>query len=324
MSGAAWRRVRVTGVEDVAADTRAYTLEPVDGRPLPAYEAGAHVDVHTPSGQVRQYSLCTDAPDGRAYRIAVKLERAGQGGSSSMHEGLEPGSVIGLCEPRNHFPLVEGACHHVFVAGGIGITPIYAMIHAVEARGGSWELHYCARSREQAAFYEALHERFPDRVTPYFSETPLMRPAEVIGRLDQASSSGAGAHLYCCGPAGLMQAVKDAAGDAHAPRVHFEWFSAPAVEHAGDVAFEVELASSGTVLPVPAGTSILDVLHEHGVDVPCSCMEGVCGTCETRVVSGAVDHRDLLLSEQERSANRSMMVCVSRSPVPGGRIVLDL
>lgn len=309
------RRVRVMSIRRLARDVLGFELVPADGRPLPVFEAGAHIDVHVPSGLVRQYSLYSDPASGQ-YAIAVKNEPAGRGGSNNMHTAVEVGSTLGISGPRNHFPLDAGAVHTVLVAGGIGITPVRAMLHTLEAQGRSWELHYCARSEMHAAFFDELRERFPAKVHGYFSETPLLKVQELTSQLDSD------AHLYCCGPAGLMQAVQDSAAPAQADRVHFEWFAAPQGEHADNQTFEVELACSERVLQVPPERSILQVLREHGMDAPSSCEEGVCGSCETRVLQGQIDHRDLLLSPEERQSNRTMMICVSRAKC--ARLVLDL
>jgi vanillate O-demethylase ferredoxin subunit len=310
------RLVRVVAIRTAAIDTRCFDLAAADRRPLAPFTAGAHIDVHAPNGDVRQYSLCGDPRDTSYYTIAVKLEHAGRGGSRSMHDDVEEGSALAILGPRNHFPLAADASHALFIAGGIGITPIYAMVQAVHARGGSWELHYCARSQAHAAFYPELVALGGTRVTSWFSEEPLLDARALLREVRQ------GTHVYCCGPAGLMTAVKDAAAHWPAGSVRFEYFSAPTRARAPSRAFEVELRQSGLVLTVPADRTILQRVREQGIDVASSCEEGVCGTCETRVLEGECEHRDLLLSEDERAANRSMMICVSRARSP--RLVLDL
>jgi len=310
------RLVRVAAIREAAIDTRCFDLVAADRRPLAPFTPGAHIDVHAPNGQIRQYSLCSDVRDFARYTIAVKREAAGRGGSRSMHDDVEEGSALGIHEPRNHFPLAENATHSLFIAGGIGITPIHAMIQSLHAGGHSWELHYCARSAAHAAFHDELVALGGPRVTPWFSEKPIL---DVHALLRDAPE---GTHLYCCGPSSLMSAVKAAASHWPRERVHFEYFAAPAHVDSPNRRFEVELRRSGLVLEVPPERTLLQVLREHGIEVESSCEEGVCGTCETRVLEGACEHRDFLLSDAEREANKSMMVCVSRARSP--RIVLDL
>jgi len=310
------RLVRVTAIRDVARDVRSYDLSPADGRGLPPFSPGSHIDVHLPAGQVRQYSLCGDPAQPATYRIAVKKEEGGRGGSLDMHRGVEVGSALGIAGPRNHFPLAADARRHLLIAGGIGVTPVYAMILQLQAQGADWGLHYCARSREHAAFYDELRALGGDRVIAHFSETPTLDVAELLREQPQ------GTHVYCCGPQGLMKAVETAAAHWSAGHVHFEWFAAPEVAWPPNQPFEVELRRSGRTFTIPADRSILHVLREHGVDVPSSCEEGVCGTCETAVLEGRPQHRDVLLTPEERAANRTMMICISRADSP--RLVLDL
>ncbi|HJU22993.1 MAG TPA: PDR/VanB family oxidoreductase [Casimicrobiaceae bacterium] len=310
------RRVRVVGVRDIAVDIRAYELAAADGRPLTPYAAGAHIDVHVPSGVVRQYSLCGDIDAHDRYRIAVKKESDGRGGSISMHEDAEVDTFLAIGAPKNYFPLAQEARSNLLIAGGIGITPIYAMAQELERERRDWTLHYCARSAAHAAFLRELAALAPQRINAHLSEAPVLD----IGRLlaDQSDD----VHVYCCGPVGLMSAVKTATAGWDEARVHFEWFAAPAIDHAQDRSFEVELARSRIVVTVPADRTILDVVREAGIDVPSSCEEGVCGTCETKLLAGEADHRDLLLSAKERDENKSMMICCSRAR--SKRLVLDL
>ncbi|MGH7067061.1 MAG: PDR/VanB family oxidoreductase [Acetobacteraceae bacterium] len=310
------RRVSVSAVRQAAEDVRTFDLVAADGRPLAAAPAGAHLIVEVPAGLIRHYSLCGDPRDASHYVIAVKREAAGRGGSASMHQAVEPGSSLTIAGPRNNFPLAGDSAFSILIAGGIGITPLLAMAQQLQYSGHPWEMHYCARSAAHAAFLPALTALSPDAVTPYLSPTPIFDAATALGRVRP------GTHVYCCGPQGLMQAVADAT--AHWPdgHVHFEWFSNPTDAEVRNVAFEVELARSGLVLAVPEHLSVLQVVRAAGIDVPSSCEEGVCGTCETRVLSGLVAHRDQVLSAAERRANGSMMICVSRAE--GNRIVLDL
>ena len=310
------RLVRVAAIRRPAIDILCFDLKAADHRPLAAFTPGAHIDVHAPNGKIRQYSLCGDARNSSRYTIAVKREASGSGGSRSMHDNVDEGSALGIVGPRNHFPLAAGAVHSLFIAGGIGITPIYAMIQSLVAEGRSWELHYCARSEAHAPFYPELRALDGERVRSWFSEQPLLDVKALLGEARDDT------HVYCCGPVGLMSAVKDASAHWPSEHVHFEWFSAPEQAHLPNRSFELELRRTGKMLEVPHDRSILQVVREHGIDVQSSCEEGVCGTCETRVLAGECDHRDMLLSEAERTANGSMMVCVSRAK--SQRIVLDL
>jgi ferredoxin-NADP reductase len=315
MEGAETRLARVAAIRPVARDILRFELTPADRRPFVPFAPGAHIDVTTPGGPVRQYSLCGDPANPRRYAIAVKLESEGRGGSRSMHGWIEEGDSLAFSGPRNLFPLApEGAS--LLVAGGIGITPIFAMVQALAAAGRPWELHYCARSREHAAFHEELAALPGGQVFPYFSEAPLLDARALLREPRPATE------LYCCGPAPLMQAVKEAAAHWPAGRVHFEYFAAPAVAWPPNQPFEVELARRGVVLQVPRDRTILQVVRAAGIDVPSACEEGVCGTCETRVVAGEPEHRDVLLSDSEKAAGGTMMVCVSRSR--STRLVLDL
>ncbi len=310
------RRVRVTAVRQVAEDVRTFELVAADGRPLPPPTAGSHLVIEVPAGLLRHYSLCGDPRDASRYVIAVKREAAGRGGSASMHDAVEPGSILTIAGPRNQFPLAPQPSFSVLIAGGIGITPLFAMAQALQHTHSPWELHYCARSAAHAAFLGELSALRPSAVTPYLSPTPIFDAATEFSRFRP------GTHVYCCGPAGLMQAVADATSHWPEGLIHFEWFSTPADTEVPNGTFEVELARSGMVLAVPGHLSVLQVVRAAGIDVPSSCEEGVCGTCETRVLAGAVDHRDHVLSPAERRANGSMMICVSRAE--GGRLVLDL
>jgi ferredoxin-NADP reductase len=310
------RRARVVAVRDLAIDVRGYELAPADGRRFPQYSAGSHIDVHVPAGLVRQYSLYGPGDVADRYLIAVKREPVSRGGSVSMHDDVEVGSVLAIGTPRNYFALAPTASRSLLVAGGIGITPIYSMAQTLAASGAEWTLHYCARSEGHAALYAEAAALAPGRVVAHFSEVPIL---DVVGLL---AGQPAGTHVYCCGPVGLMTSVKAATSDWDESRVHFEWFAAPAGDHALDGSFEVELRRSGVVLTVPADRTILEVVREHGIDAPSSCEQGVCGTCETRLLEGDADHRDLLLTTEERAANRSIMICVSRSR--SKRLVLDL
>lgn len=310
------RRARVTSVGRPAVDVVTFGLESADGRPLTSFAPGAHIDVQIPGGPVRQYSLCGDAVSSGPYTIAVKKEPESRGGSSGMHERIEVGTVLSIGGPRNNFPLSPGQHPHLFIAGGIGITPITAMISKLHHEGQDWSLHYCARSEQHAAFFETLTKLAPERVHVYFSEIPILDVNELVRAQPPEM------HIYCCGPKGLMNAVVQATESWPQEQVHFEWFTAPDIETGPNTAFEVELARSGAVFTIPPDQSILQVLRDNGYGIQSACEEGICGTCETRIVSGEPEHRDALLSPAERAENKTMMICVSRAK--SARLVLDL
>ncbi|MEV5609079.1 PDR/VanB family oxidoreductase [Streptomyces sp. NPDC052225] len=277
-----------------------------DGAPLPEWEPGAHVDLLLGDGLERQYSLC--GGDASSWRIAVLREPDGRGGSALVHGELTPGRAVRARGPRNHFRL-EPAPAYRFVAGGIGITPILPMLAAAD---GEWSLFYGGRSRESMAFAGELGARHPaERL--HLREGPLdlaahladLRPGELV---------------YACGPESLLTAV-EALVPSEALRT--ERFTPTAVDTDGDEAFEVELACTGRTLTVPGDRSVLATLQDAGVEILYSCTEGTCGTCETDVLAGEVDHRDSVLTAQERACNETMMVCVSRA-AKGGRLTLDL
>ncbi|MFJ3514778.1 PDR/VanB family oxidoreductase [Streptomyces sp. NPDC090131] len=282
------------------------TLESPD---LPAWSPGAHVDVTLPSGLVRQYSLCGDPADGGRYTIAIRLIEDGRGGSREAHAQLVEGAELELRPPRNRFELVPAASY-VFVAGGIGITPILPMLRAATAAGADWTLLYGGRSRASMPFLADL-VAYGERVSV------LAEDESGLPDLAAVAGAGPGTPVYCCGPEPLMRAVTDAAPDPAA--VHLERFS-PAAEPGPGRAFTVELRRSGRVVEVAADESALAAVRRELPDTPYSCEQGFCGTCQHRVLAGGVDHRDELLTDQERED--SMLLCVSRAKED--RLVLDL
>jgi vanillate O-demethylase ferredoxin subunit len=310
------RLARVASIRPVAIDVVRFELEPADRRPFAPFTPGAHIDLTTPAGPVRQYSLCGDPTQPKRYAIAVKREREGRGGSASLHEGVVEGSALAFSGPRNLFPLAPRAGASLLVAGGIGVTPVYAMAQSLAASGRPWEMHYCARSREHAAFFEELAALPGGALHTYFSEMPLLDARALLREVRTETD------VYCCGPAPLMQAVKEAGAHWPAERLHFEYFAAPAIDWPPNQPFEIELARSHAVLQVPRDRSILQVLRANGVEVASACEEGVCGTCEVRVLDGIPEHRDVLLNDAEKAAGKTIMTCVSRARSP--RLVLDL
>jgi len=310
--------VKVVRRAEVADGVVHLVLRHSFGVELPAWEPGAHVDLALDDGLVRQYSLCGDPADRSVFEIAVLREPESRGGSSYVHDKLVEGVRTRVRGPRNHFPL-DGAGSYLFIAGGIGITPILPMVRRVAASGASWRLVYGGRARSSMAFRDELTERFGDQVS--------IQPQDEVGLLDLESVLGQvqdGTAVYCCGPEPLLHAVETHASHWPSGSLHIERFS-PKTRDESPVAdgdFEVELASTGTVLRVPAGSSIVDVLEEAGVDIAVSCLEGICGTCETAVLDGAPDHRDSILTDDEKAQNDTMFVCVSRSC--SERLRLDL
>ncbi|MEV5436925.1 PDR/VanB family oxidoreductase [Streptomyces sp. NPDC052682] len=298
--------------EQVADGVLALTLRHPLGEELPLWEPGAHIDVVLGPGLERQYSLCGDPADRSAWRIAVLREPAGRGGSAYVHEQVGQGDKVRVRGPRNHFRL-EPAPRYRFVAGGIGITPILPMLAAAEAAGAQWTLLYGGRTRRSMAFTGEL-ARYGDRVTiaPQ-DETGLLELGPVLDDVPD------GTLVYCCGPGPLLDAVE---GRCRAGALRVERFQ-PKEQPAGqDTQFEVELARSGRTVTVPPGVSVLDAVLGAGVEVLYSCTEGTCGTCETDVLQGDPDHRDAVLTPEERESGETMMICVSRCR--GKRLVLDL
>ncbi|WP_306396396.1 PDR/VanB family oxidoreductase [Telluria beijingensis] len=287
------------------------------GEDLPAFAAGAHIDLHLPNGIVRSYSLCNSPQERQRYVIGVLNDRNSRGGSRYVHEQLRVGATIPVGAPRNNFPLDETAPHTVLVAGGIGITPIYGMLNELRRLGRSVELLYCARSRQEAAFVADLP--LDVVVRTHFDADAGCAPDL------RASLAGvqASTHLYCCGPTPMLAAFEDACAALRLPNVHIERFAPaePVVAMQGSE-YECQLARSQKLLLVPAGKSLLDALLDAGVDVDHSCREGVCGSCETAVLDGVPDHRDGVLTKAERESGATMMVCVSGCK--GRRLVLDL
>lgn len=309
--------LRVEQLRREADGVLSVTLADPEGGVLPAWAPGAHIDLELP-GLVRQYSLCGDPADRRTYTIAVLREPDSAGGSAHMHEVLRPGDLVEVGGPRNHFALVP-ADRYLFIAGGIGITPMLPMIAAAEAAGADWRLAYGGRRRETMAFLDVL-AAYGDRVD-------VVVEAE-DGPLDLAAllaEPRAGTAVYCCGPGGLLDAVEERC-DAAWPEdaLHLERFKAKAlaIDPAAERAFEVVCARSELTVPVPADRPIADCLDAAGVPVPTACREGICGSCEVKILDGVAEHRDSLLSRAEQEEGRTLMVCVSRARTD--RLVLDL
>ncbi|MFI6875138.1 PDR/VanB family oxidoreductase [Streptomyces sp. NPDC050400] len=308
----------VAAREDVAEGVVALTLARSDGARLPDWTPGAHIDLILPDGTTRQYSLCGDRWDAYHYRIAVLREPEGRGGSAYVHDRLRPGDRVGVGGPRNNFPLVPAA-KYLFVAGGIGITPLVPMLHQAELMGTDWQLLYGGRTRDSMAFRDELASAYGGRVhvAPQ-DETALLDLAHWLG------TTPTDCPVYCCGPAPLLAAVEDAVRETGRPHhaLRTERFTAAQAAPVRDTPFDVELRRSGTTVTVPPGTSVLAAVRAAGADVLSSCEQGTCGTCLTTVVEGRPDHRDSVLADHERTTGDCMLLCVSRSC--GDRLVLDL
>lgn len=313
--------VLVKSVTREAPGIQSYELRPTSGRALPPFTAGAHIDLNLPNGMVRSYSLVNPQEERHRYVIAVQKDRTSRGGSRFLHEQVREGDSVRISAPRNNFPLSEEAARSVLIAGGIGITPILCMIRRLDSLCHSWELHYCTRTRASAPFLEpiaAMQAEPRARVHLNFDEEPGGRMLDIAGVVAAAPMD---AHLYCCGPLPMLAAFEAAIASRPPEQVHVEYFAARGapVESGG---FTVVLAKSGIALFVPKGKTILETMLDAGINAPHLCMEGVCATCETPVVEGIPDHRDLVLTKAEQASNRTMMICCSGCK--GERLVLDL
>ncbi|MBB3222458.1 PDR/VanB family oxidoreductase [Pseudoduganella umbonata] len=314
-------KVRIARKWREAERVHAFELRDPDGAALPPFTAGAHVDVHLPGGLVRQYSLCNDPRDTARYVIAVLLQDGG--GSQAMH-ALEEGAHVTIGAPRNHFELDTGARRSLLVAGGIGITPLLSMAERLNILDRQFALHYCVRSMGTAAFAGSLREApYRHCVHVHADDGPATQRFDLPALL---AGAGADTHLYVCGPAGFIAMVQQAAL-AHgvaAERIHVEHFANAntVVDVASSSAFQVRVASTGRTIAVPAGQSVVDCLAEHGVAIPVSCRQGVCGSCLTTVLEGEPDHQDCYLTDTERALGDRFLPCCSRSRTP--LLVLDL
>jgi ferredoxin-NADP reductase len=314
--GADVATLRVTSKDAQADGVLTLELAAPSGGRLRDWTPGSHIDLVLPNGLTRQYSLCGDRWDAHTYRVGVLREPESRGGSSHVHESLQVGDLVGVGGPRNNFALVPSD-RYLFVAGGIGVTPILPMVRQAEMLGADWQLLYGGRQRGSMALLDEL-AAYGDRV--------LVRPQDEFGLLDLAGFLGqprSGVRVYACGPGPLLAAMERACADWPPYTLRTERFVAEeAAAPARTAPFEVELARTGTTVTVTPDKTVLEALNEIGVEVLSSCRRGVCGTCETTVLGGRPDHRDALLDDDEREVNDCMYVCVSRSR--DERLVLDL
>ena len=315
-------RVRVANKQTLATDICSFDLEASDGAQLPAFEAGAHVDVYLPNGLLRSYSLCNDPGVAGAYRIAVLREAASRGGSAYMHSAVQTGSELTISTPKNLFALAPTARRSVLLAGGIGLTPLLAMAYTLAARASDFTLHHCCRSADRAALRDTLQQApWAAQVHWHFDDGAPEQKLDLQHVLAQPAED---THLYVCGPQGFMDAVLAQARALgwSADCLHKEYFSAAPVARSDDGSFEIELASSGQVLRVAPQQTVVQALAAAGVDIATSCEQGVCGTCLTRVLQGTPEHRDVYLTPEERAANDQFTPCCSRAL--SARLLLDL
>ena len=301
--------LRVTRNDKIADGIHMLEFRDAGGQPLPEFSAGAHIAVQAPNGALRKYSLCNDPAERERYLVAVKREANGRGGSIDLIDHVKAGDQLMVAPPVNDFRLPQRAQEFLFIAGGIGITPIMAMIRQLRKEGKRFRLFYCTRSPETTAFLDELSApEFKGQVTIHYDGGDPSRALDLRPILQERKNRE---HLYCCGPRPLMEAVRKMTDHWSSAAVHFEAFSDADTHKPTDKPFKVRLARSGAVIEVPASKTILEALREHGLDVPSSCETGTCGTCRTKLIAGEADHRDLVLHDHERVD--TIMICVSRA-----------
>jgi phthalate 4,5-dioxygenase reductase component len=307
--------VTVKARRDLTPSIVEFTLEPASSDALPSFDAGSHVTVKTPAGAMRRYSLVGSGDKPASYRIAVKRERQSRGGSSSMHEDAQIGTELTIGMPENDFPLKK-ASRYLLIAGGIGVTPIYAMATQLAASGSDFDIIYCTRSAEDSAYLDEIKAAYGKRLTIHHDEGDPGKLYDFWDHFEEIHDM----HVYCCGPQPLMEEIKAISGHWPEGRVNFEDFKPVEVVRADDRAFDVELAKSGKTITVPADRSILEAAREAGISTASSCESGTCGTCKCRLIAGEADHRDMVLMDDEK--DDFIMICVSRAR--SGGLVLDL
>lgn len=313
--------LKVARIVDVTPRIKSVELIAADGAALPAFTAGAHVDVTLGNGEARSYSLLNDPTETHRYVVAVLRETDSRGGSTYVHDRLRAGDVLASSQPLNNFLLNEAGERHVLIAGGIGITPLLSMSRRLAARGAEFTLHYCAKSRAEAAFIGEIEAALGPHLVTHFDGGDISRGLDVKALLKERPPA---AHVYVCGPPGLIRAVREATPHWPKGSVHYELFrgsEGDIAPRSSDQPFEIVLKRTGKTLVVPADKSILATLASAGIKIKTLCKEGVCGTCRVGLVSGRADHRDEVLTDEERE--RNIQVCVSRAQ-PGEMLVLDL
>ncbi len=312
--------VRIDRITYKSKDVTSFELVPIEGDTLPRFTAGAHIDVLLPNGLKRSYSLLNDPDEDFRYEFAVQIEPNSRGGSRYIHDHFKVGQILTICAPENNFVLQEGGSEYILIGGGIGVTPLISMAWRLKLVGANFSVHYGSRTRERQAFRKDV-QTFSDyaNVHIYLDDEAQMGKLDVAALLAIPRTS---AHIYCCGPEGLLAAVKEASRDWPAGSVHFESFEPPQLASPtnGEIDFEVEVASTGQIVPVAASETILDALRRCNVAVESSCESGTCGTCMVRYLSGTPHHCDYILGDSEQQ--NFLIPCVSRAK--SKRLVLDI
>ncbi|WP_318828415.1 PDR/VanB family oxidoreductase [Burkholderia cepacia] len=322
MTSNQWLSVRVARKSAETADIVTLELVDPDGGMLPEFSAGAHIDMELPGGYIRQYSLCNSPQERHRYLIGVLNDRAGRGGSRSVHENVRETDIVRIGVPRNFFALADDAFRSLLLAGGIGVTPILSMAEELSRRGANFAMHYCTRSVEKTAFLDRIRSSaYAERVQIHLDDGGLEQRLDMDALLSQPDD---GTHLYVCGPTGFLDTVLQIAKtsgwkDCH---IHFERFAAASADVVSETPFDVVIASSGQTVRVPAGRSVVDALGDAGFVIPVACQQGACGTCLTRVLDGEPDHRDVFMTPEEHAMNDRFTPCCSRSKTD--LLVLDL
>ena len=309
-------KMRVAARRDLTAHICEFMLVPVDeGAELPSFDPGSHITIETPSGAMRRYSLVNDGTAPDHYRIAVKREPDSRGGSASMHDDAPEGTELRVAPPENDFPLSD-APEYLLICGGIGVTPIYAMAYHLRKQGKPFRIIYCTRTKEDTAYHDEMVEAFGDDLTIHHDNGDEDQVYDFWDHFEEPRKM----NVYCCGPAPLMEEIESISGHWPEGRINFEDFKPVDVVREDDQSFEVELRKSSKTLTVSADRSVLETLREAGIATVSSCESGTCGTCKTRLIEGDVDHRDMVLMDEEKSDY--IMICVSRAKQGG--LVLDL
>jgi tetrachlorobenzoquinone reductase len=300
--------MRVTAIIYAGPGVNLYEVRPITGDPVPLFDAGAHVDLYLSNGLVRQYSIASDPEDRDRYVLGIKLDTLGRGGSRFVHEFIRVGTVIPISMPRSTFSLVEDGKRAVFIAGGIGVTPFLSMAQRASRIGLDWKLYAAVRTRADLAVLSAIQNR-GDRVTTHVDEDHENRPID-LARIVRSVSPDT--HLYCCGPSPMLKVFEQETSSREGQYNHIERFSNDLLA-ATMGGYTVQLARLNLTVKVDAGQTIMEALRRTGIDVATSCEQGVCGTCETKIVAGRPDHRDVILTDDEKASNKTMMICCSGS-----------